>query len=82
MISGIDLSGMRFPRSMLNSPANERLLESLGVVIVNDRDAELEDYARAWLAMLPPTENHNRNDVPAKGAVQQALRRFDESRAA
>lgn len=82
MIGGIDLSGMRFPRSMLNGPANERLLESLGVEIVSDRDCELEDFARAWLAMLPATENHNRNDVPSKGAVQQALRRLDERRAA
>jgi hypothetical protein len=82
MTSDLNLAGMRFPRSMLAGPANERLLEMLGVEIVNDRDAELEDYARAWLAMLPPIKTGNPDNVPSKGAVQRALKRLDEKRAA
>ena len=74
--------GTRFPRSMIPHAAAERLLVSLGVEIVDDCDAELEDFARAWLAMLPPTREHNPDHVPAKGAVERALRRLDERRAA
>ena len=68
-------SGMRFPRSMLNSPANERLLESLGVEIVSDRDCELEDYARAWLAMVERTDWGRFH--PATKAVERALAAAD-----
>jgi len=60
---------------MLAGPANERLLEMLGVEIVDDRDAELEDFARAWLAMLPAAGHHNRADSPATKAVRRALER-------
>jgi hypothetical protein len=74
-VIGAVFAGMRFPRSMLAGPANERLLEMLGVEIVNDRDAELEDFARAWLAMLPAAGHHNRADSPATSAVRRALER-------
>jgi hypothetical protein len=64
-VIGAVFAGMRFPRSMLAGPANERLL----------RDAELEDFARAWLAMLPAAGHHNRADSPATSAVRRALER-------
>jgi hypothetical protein len=58
---------------MLNSPANERLLESFGVEIVDDRDCELEDYARAWLAQV---DGHDwGKEPPATKAVRRALER-------
>jgi hypothetical protein len=79
---GAVFAGMRFPRSMLAGPANERLLELLGVEIVSDRDCELEDYARAWLAQMPATEHRNPNDVPATTAVRRALERIDRKQAA
>jgi hypothetical protein len=65
---------------MLNSPANERLLDSLGVEIVSDRDCELEDYARAWLAQV---DGHDwGKDHPATRAVSRALAASDARRAA
>lgn len=76
------LAGVRFPRSMLNSPANERLLLFLGVEIVDDVDAELEDYARAWLATAPRGAAADRRDQPVTRAVREALKRIDERRAA
>jgi hypothetical protein len=80
-------AGIRFPRSMLNGPANERLLVSLGVEIVEDCDAELEDYARAWLAQTdaaaaPVRDRAHRNDSIATKAVRRALKRIDRRRAA
>jgi hypothetical protein len=79
---GAVFAGMRFPRSMLAGPANERLLEMLGVEIVDDRDAELEDFARAWLAMLPAAGHHNRSDSPSTSAVGEGLERSAARRAA
>jgi integrase len=35
----------------------------------------LEDFARAWLAMLPAAGHHNRADSPATAAVRRALER-------
>jgi hypothetical protein len=81
-VTGPIFTGMRFPRSMLAGPANERLLEMLGVEIVSDRDCELEDYAWAWLAQMPQTEHRNPNDVPATSVVRRALERIDQKRAA
>lgn len=72
-------SGMRFPRSMLASAANERLLVALGVTIIDDCDAELADYARAWVA----TAKHGDVDSAARiRRVREALKRHDERRAA
>ena len=73
-----ELAGIRFPRSMLNGPANERLLVSLGVEIVDDLDAELEDYARAWLAGVDTRDR----DAPAVRAVVEALKAAERRRAA
>lgn len=69
---------MRFPRAMLNGPANERLLELLGVEIVDDLPADLEAAARDWLAGVDTRER----DAPAVTAVVDALARADEKRAA
>jgi hypothetical protein len=81
VIGGFD--SVRFPRSMLNSPANERLLRLLGVRIVDDCDAELEDYARAWLATQPPRDRSSgRSDDLAISAVKDALERLDAKRRA
>jgi hypothetical protein len=77
-VIGALFAGMRFPRSMLNGPANERLLEYLGVLIVDDCDAELEDYARAWLASTPFVAR----EPIATTAVRRALERIDRERAA
>ena len=84
---GSVFAGMRFPRSMLASPGNERLLEYLGVEIVSDRDCELEDYARVWLAQMDATNEpvRERGGNPpgriATEAVREALAR-KERRAA
>lgn len=84
--------GFRFPRSMLNGPANARLLEALGVEIVSDRDCELEDYARAWLSQMDgvnePRRGHGERGSGspaghiATEAVRRVLRRIDRERAA
>jgi hypothetical protein len=70
---------MRFPRAMLNGPANERLLEFLGVEIVDDLPADLEAAARDWLAGVDTRDKRN---APAVTAVVDALARADEKRAA
>lgn len=75
---GAVFAGMRFPRSMLAGPANERLLELLGVEIVSDRDCELEDYARVWLAQMPVIKDES----PSTVWVRRALERIDQERAA
>jgi len=63
---------------MLANEASERLLRFLGVEIVDDCDAELEDYARAWLASMPTIKDWS----PSAVAVRDALERIDERRAA
>jgi hypothetical protein len=73
--------GVRFPRSMLANEASERLLRFLGVTIVDDCDAELEDYARAWLVDVEHVNPPRHGYVPA-AAVRRALQRIDERRAA
>lgn len=78
--SDLNLRGTRFPRSMLNSPANERLLRSLGVEIVEDCDAELADYARCWLRMVENTDWGKTS--PATGMVRRALARQAARKAA
>ena len=78
-LSDLNLDGVRFPRSMLNSPANERLLKFLGVELVDDCDAELEDYARAWLAGVDTRDKRN---APAVTAVVRALDRMTARRQA
>ena len=70
---------VRFPRSMLNGPANERLLRFLGVQIVDDCDAELEDFARSWLLKV---DTRDKKNAPAVTAVVEALERMDVRRAA
>lgn len=74
-------TGTRFPRSMLNGPANERLLRTLGVEIVDEWDAELEDYARAWLLTVPRKGGTPETRRAAR-RVREALARIDERRAA
>jgi hypothetical protein len=54
---------MRFPRAMLNGPANERLLELLGVEIVDDLPADLEAAARDWLAGVDTRDKRNAPDA-------------------
>jgi hypothetical protein len=71
-------AGIRFPRSMLTGPANERLLVFLGVEIVDDLDRDLEAAAREWLATMPVIKDHS----PSVVAVRKALERIDERRAA
>ncbi len=68
--------GIRFPRSMLASPANERLLVFLGVEIVEET-ADLEQAARDWLAGCDKTDDAS----PATRHVVAALER-SERRAA
>ncbi len=63
---------------MLPHAAAERLLIYLGVELVDDQDAELEEFARAWLATMPVIKDQS----PATQAVRRALARLDESRAA
>jgi hypothetical protein len=72
------VNGVRFPRSMLAHEAAERLLVMLGVEIVDDCDAELEDYARAWLS----TVSVGMRDAPSSRMVRDALAAMDERRAA
>jgi hypothetical protein len=83
-VIGAVFAGMRFPRSMLANPASERLLESLGVEIVSDRDCELEDYARAWLAQMDATNEpvRERGGNPPGRIATEAVRRALERRAA
>jgi hypothetical protein len=73
--------GTRFPRSMLNGPANERLLRSLGVESVDELDLELEDYARAWLLTVP-RKGGTSETRRAASRVREALERVDGRRAA
>lgn len=64
---------------MLNGPANERLLRLLGVDIVDDCPADLEQAARDWLAAVPPRESvRDKSQLPAMRAVEEALTRIDE----
>jgi hypothetical protein len=63
---------------MLPHAAAERLLVYLGVEIVDDCDAELEEFARAWLATMPVIKDES----PATQAVRRALHRLDKERAA
>ena len=84
---GSVFAGMRFPRSMLASPGNERLLEYLGVEIVSDRDCELEDYARVWLTQMDAANEPRRTRSErgpgspmgriATEAVREALARME-----
>lgn len=76
------MNDVRFPRSMIANEASERLLQFLGVRIVDDCDAELEDFARAWLATTPQRNRAHRADLPATEAVVAALARMDERRRA
>jgi hypothetical protein len=64
--------GLRFPRSMLNGPANARLLEALGVEIVDEWDAELEDFARGWLLTVLAKAALLRQDRPRGGCVRHS----------
>jgi hypothetical protein len=73
--------GLRFPRSMLNGPANARLLEALGVEIVDEWDAELEDFARGWLLTVPRKGGSPETRQAAR-RVREALERIGGERAA
>lgn len=73
-----ELGGCRFPSSMLPHAAAGRLLRSLGVQIVDDCDAGLEEFARAWLLTVPV----GRDDAPSTVAVRRALKLADGRRAA
>ena len=70
---------LRYPRSMVASPAHERLLQTIGVQLVDDLDVELADYARAWLADV---HFERRDGNGARKLVEEALARYDERRAA
>ena len=77
------MTGVRYPRELVGSPAHERLLTHLGVEIIDTFDAELEDYARAWLLDIeqvnPPC---GRAGYVATAAVRRALDRIDKRKAA
>ena len=63
----------------VDGPANERLLLLLGVELVDDIDATVEETARAWLATAKPG---NAESAAAIRTVRDALARLDERRAA
>ena len=68
---------MRFPRAMLNGPANARLLELFDVELVDEVDEDLEAAARKWLSAVDTRDKRN---APAVTAVVRALERLDEER--
>jgi hypothetical protein len=69
----------RFPRELVRHQPSERLLERLGVEIVDEWDGELADAARTWLADM---ERQPGGDFPesAIAAVRRALARYDARR--
>lgn len=71
--------GARFPRSMCATPAHERLLALLGVRLVDDVDAELADYALAWLATA---KQGNAESAAAIRKVREELERYERRAAA
>lgn len=66
----------RFPRVLIRSDSHRRLLELIGVTIVDDLDDELAAAARQWLETVP-TVGGDPDVRAAARAVRAALDMYD-----